>query len=162
MEVRRMSHLPELARDAVVAHVHSHGQTGVESGGFLVNDDTGRVVVVACAGTTGISRSWGLFRISGAALDRLFTWCEDRDQTIGAMFHSHEHMAFLSMTDREHGLNVRGMTSVVLPSFAKPPSDPAAWAWFVYDGSDWVPLDPWPLSSTGVSVVTFDEDGVHE
>jgi proteasome lid subunit RPN8/RPN11 len=157
-----MNRLPAAARDALVAHARGYGRDRLESGGFLIADRSAHVVVVACAGATGISRGRCLFKISGEAVDCLFSWCEARDLTIAAMFHSHERTAFLSVTDRQLGLNVRGLTSVVLPTFADPPLEPGTWGWFNFDGSDWVFEDPWSLSATEIQTITFDQDGIRE
>lgn len=154
--------LPVTAGEVLVEHVRAHGAHGVETGGLLLADTSGVIVAVACAAAAGITRHHDLFKINGAALDSLFSWCEARGLRARAIFHSHAGRAFLSATDRELGLNVRGFTSVVLPDFADPPRNPADWAWFTFDGSNWVDQTPWPSARTAVRVLDFDSVVVHE
>ena len=154
--------LPDSAIAAMTAHVRSHGALGVETGGLIIADAAGRPQAVACAGDTGITRRPGLFKMSGAALDQLFTVCEARAWNVVAMFHSHAVDAFLSTTDRELGLNIRGFTSIVIPEYANAPADPTSWAWFSFDGTRWRDDQPWQTVDATIRVLDFDEDGVRE
>lgn len=156
-----MTRLSSAARDVMVGHIRHYGRDRVESGGFLVAGADGAIEAVALTGGSGIVRAPGLFKISGGAVDQLFGWCETRGLRAAAMFHSHEHAAFLSPTDRRSGLNIVGFTSVVLPTFAAPPDEPEQWAWFRYDEGDWSPTAAWTLVDRAVLTVTFDEEGVH-
>ncbi len=142
--------------------IRRHGQSGVETGGLLLTKPGDPVVrVVAVAGTTGIIRRYGLFVITRPAFDAMFTWAEDHNLQVRAMVHSHAEEAFLSRTDREGGLRVRGFYSAVVPTFADPPADPAGWRWWTY-GSDWVQVQAPRLDSTAnlTDCVVFDGDGV--
>jgi hypothetical protein len=150
------------AASRLCADMRRYGQTGVETGGFLLTrpgDATVRVLAVA--GTTGIIREYGLFIVTRPAFDAIFSWAEGHDLQVRAMIHSHAEKAFLSHTDREGGLRVRGFYSAVVPTFANPPVDPAAWGWWIY-GSDWVesPAPPVDAAANLTDSVVFDGDGV--
>ncbi|HCT80364.1 MAG TPA: hypothetical protein DGG94_01030 [Micromonosporaceae bacterium] len=154
--------LPALAATLVCAEVSRWGQAGVETGGFLLTKLGDPLVrVVALAGTTGIIRRYGLFVITRPAFDAIFTWAEDNDLQVRAMVHSHADKAFLSLTDREGGLRVRGFLSAVVPTFADPPCDPATWGWWTYT-SDWASTSAPRLDAAAnlVDSVVFDGDGV--
>jgi proteasome lid subunit RPN8/RPN11 len=154
--------MPPTVATRLCADIRRHGQAGVETGGLLLakpGDST--VSVVAVAGTTGIVREYGLFIITRPAFDALFTWAEDHELQVRAMVHSHADEAFLSRTDREGGLRVKGFRSAVVPTFDNPPEDPALWRWWTFT-SDWTPtqaprLDP---TVTSADSVVFDGDGV--
>src|ERR1700737_1068201 len=156
--------LPDSAGPIIVAEVARYGQRDLETGGFLLAPSSRQSVIttVAMAREKGIERSWGLFRISGLAIDRIFEWAESRDMRIPAQFHSHMLGGALSPTDKKHGFNIPGFVSCVVPEFLSPRSQPAAWAWWVFDNGLWVTYPP-PLSGAGdVAAVWFDEDGVQE
>jgi hypothetical protein len=99
--------LPNEAVRVVADHIRAYGRLGhlgVETGAFLLSapgDD--QVSVIAITGQAGIVRRPNLFAVSGKAIDRLFTWAEDRDLSIRAQLHSHRGAAFLSETDLLHG-----------------------------------------------------------
>jgi hypothetical protein len=147
----------------MVEELARYGQgSGVETGGFLLarTGDPDAVRVLAMAGETGIERGWGRFRISAAAIDALFAWAEERELRIPAQFHSHGIGRGLSPVDRREGFNVRGFISCVVPEFHSPPTDPAQWGWWLFDGVAWVETAPAIVVEGGVTVVTWDEDGV--
>lgn len=156
--------LPVSATAAILDDVRSHGTRRVESGGFLLAapgaPDT--LAIVALAGERGVSRSWGLFEISGAALGRLFDWASERELTIRAQVHSHARDAFLSRTDLEHGFTVEGFTTTVVPWFADPPGDPNRWGWWRCSDGRWEQAEAPRPSEGQASVARFDEDGVRE
>lgn len=157
-----MLRLPDDAIAPILDEVRAYGATRKETGGFLLSpiDSSQTVVTVAFAGTVGITRWWGQFGISGRALDRLFTWADEKQLRIAAQFHSHGGRAFLSPTDLAHGLNVRGFTTSVIPSFKAPPSDPGRWGWWKFDGEKWNRETPPTITNGTVSTVIFDEHGV--
>jgi hypothetical protein len=133
----------------------------LETGGFLLAaSGTGLASIVAMAGSAGITRHRLAFQVSELALDQLFGFAADRGCWVPAQFHSHAAAAFLSITDREHGLRVHGFTSAVVPDFAHPPAALAAWSWSRFADGCWIAA-PCPLAADGgLEVVTFDEDGV--
>ncbi len=158
-----MLHLPEEMIAAITDDVRAYGTQRVETGGFLLapigNADD--VAILALAGTLGITRRRGLFGISGIALDRLFTWADEQALRIPAQFHSHGGRAILSPTDLAHGLSVRGFVTCIVPFWNNPPSDPAKWGWWRFDGQDWLDEVPPETDATRMlSVVRFDERGV--
>ena len=158
-----MLHLPADAVVPILGEVRAYGATRMETGGFLLApiDDPTRITTVAFAGTVGITRRYGLFGISGLALDRLFTWADDYDLRIPAQFHSHGGRAFLSPTDLAHGLSVRGFITCVIPYFRDPPRDPSRWGWWKFDGSMWKTETPPKIDADAqAATFTFDEDGV--
>ena len=147
---------------AITTEIATFGQLGVETGGFLLAPADSRVVtVVAFTATVGIARHRRLLEISPGALARLFDYADGRDLRVPAQFHSHEGTAFLSYTDKTHGLRVDGFTSVVIPAFASPPTDPAAWGWWTFHDYDWTAICPAVLGGSDVQLIRFDEDGTH-
>jgi hypothetical protein len=154
--------LPTGAVDPVLREIRSHGLADQETGALLL---TGRsemdVLVVAVAGTAGIVRGPGLFRVSAVAYDRLFTFAEERSYRTRAMIHSHPAEAFLSRTDRLYSLRVPGFVSAVVPTYAAPPADPASWGWWRFD-QDWLPCAAAVIDDALPPVLTvlFDEEGV--
>jgi hypothetical protein len=111
-------------------------------------------------GTAGVDRGWGLFRVSGKAIEALFEWSEQQDLRIPAQFHSHRYGAFLSPIDQREGFNVLGFISCVIPAFEQPSEDSKKWGWWTFDGTAWVATSPALLGEGDVQVVSFDEDGV--
>jgi hypothetical protein len=154
--------LPAESVSAIIAEVRRHGRLDLETGGFLLGPEAepSRVEVIALAGDQGIERAWGLFRVSGRAVEQIFAWAEEHELRIPAQFHSHGRGARLSSLDRREGFNVRGFISCVVPSYRKPPPDPLAWGWWWFNGTSWVDA-PAPAFRAGrAAVVTFDEAGV--
>ena len=150
--------------EALLQDVLRYGQRDLETGGLLLTAPGHRdTVVLALAGTAGIQRQTGLFVITMPALDSIFTYAEESGLQARAMVHSHKRTAFLSRTDRERGLRVRGFLSAVIPTYADPPRHPDRWGWWRHD-SDWHPVEPAALNSTlpATRIVTFGADGVRE
>jgi hypothetical protein len=154
--------LPAESVPAITAEVRRYGRLDLETGGFLLGPEAEptRIEVIALAGDRGIERAWGLFRVSGRAVERIFAWAEERALRIPAQFHSHDRGARLSPLDRREGFNVRGFISCVVPSYRTPPTDPGAWGWWWFDGTAWVHAPGPVLRADEVTVVTFDEAGV--
>lgn len=146
----------------IAAEVRRYGALDVETGGFMLAPapEPMRVSIVALAGERGVTRRWGLFRVSGRAIDRLFAWADEQGMRIPAQFHSHKLGAFLSPTDQRDGFNVKDFISAVVPQYADPPADPTAWGWWLFDGEAWIATAPPAVSAQGAPVVVFDEDGV--
>jgi hypothetical protein len=154
--------LPAMAGHAIAEEVRQFGQRGVETGGFLLAPrGQGAVSVMAFAGEVGIIRERLQFQVSALALDQLFGFADRRSCWIPAQFHSHAVGAFLSRTDQQLGLRVRGFISAVIPDFANPPSGVAAWGWWRFSSEDWIPSPPPQIEGDDLEVVTFDEEGVH-
>jgi hypothetical protein len=156
--------IPRRAFDVITSHVQNYGQQEMESGGFLLTAPRqARVQVLALAGSAGIVRGAGLFIITAPALDRLFTHAETDGLQVRAMFHSHRAEAFLSPTDRRYSLRAQGFINAVVPDYATPTADPAAWGWWRHD-NDWVTCPPaqiTPDDSHPLQVVAFDAEGLH-
>lgn len=154
--------VPAAAAIRMCDDIRRYGRAGVETGGLLLTrSGAAEVTVVAVAGTTGIVRRRGLFVIDRSAFDAIFTWTEDNDLQVRAMVHSHAEEAFLSRTDRDGGLRVKGFYSAVVPTFCDPPYDPSLWSWWSFT-SDWTPTQAPPsgLTEVAVKTVVFDGDGV--
>ena len=158
-------HIPRRALDALTAHLCRYGQDDLESGGFLLTrPGEPDILMLALAGTTGIVRGPGLFIITAPAFDRLFTHAEQHGLQVRAMIHSHPEEAFLSPTDRRYSLRVHGFINAVVPDYATPPDDPAAWGWWRHD-HDWIPCPPAiavPDTPIPARIVTFDAEGLYE
>lgn len=154
--------LPAGAVDPVLREIRRHGLADRETGVLLLTGQSDMdVLAVAVAGTTGIVRGPGLFTVSAVAYDRLFTFAEERSYRTRAMIHSHPEEAFLSRTDSLYSLRVPGFVSAVVPTYAAPPADPAAWGWWRFD-RDWVPCSSPVVDGLLPPVLTvlFDEEGV--
>lgn len=156
--------MPADAVRVVTGEAGAYGKSDVETGGFLLAPlGLDSVTAVAMAGTTGIVREPYLFQISERALDRLFTFADDRRLWIPIQFHSHRLGAQMSRTDELHGLRVEGFVSTILPRFENPPADVAQWGWWQFRAGDWRPCEPATVQSLDpISVYAFDEDGVRE
>ena len=153
--------IPASAIEAIGDEVLAFGSRDVETGGFVMAARDGDTVsIVAVAGNTGIVRRGNLFVMSELALDRIFTFADDRQMWIPAQFHSHRLGAFLSETDKEHGLRVDGFISVVIPTYSDPPRDVARWGWWRFGAGRWRTIEPGGIAGGQVDVVRFDEDGV--
>lgn len=153
--------IPAPVAEAIAAHVAGYGRSGVETGGFLMADPkTGVLAVMAMAGEVGVVRDPDLFLVSSRAMDRLFSYAESRGLWVAAQVHSHGGRAFLSRTDREHGVAVEGFTTVVVPNFGAPSADPEAWGWWRYQGGAWLHIPAPAVMVSPVECVVFDELGV--
>jgi len=160
-----MSHftLPADMGPAIATVVRASGEDVVETGGFVLAEaDSTHGTVLALAGDKGIDRTWGIFQVSGEALGTLFEWADDRDLTVLAQWHSHRREAFLSKTDLEHGFNVPGFRTAVVPHFEAPSSDPTQWGWWTFDGTRWVEFAGPACGASGFRVISFEEGRVHE
>jgi proteasome lid subunit RPN8/RPN11 len=155
--------LPAGVGRAIAVEVGCYGALGVETGGFLLAPEgTGSVSAVAFAGTRGIIRHRLRLQISEIALDQLFGFAEQHSFWVPAQFHSHAGEAFLSQADREYGLRVPGFISAVIPGFAGPPERTDAWAWWRFDGTDWIAAARPRTGYGDMRQVIFDEDGVRD
>jgi len=156
--------IPSGAVDVLARETRSYGVRLLETGGFLFTEtDHTTQRGVALAGTRGIVRRRRLFQISARALDRLFTFADDRGLWIPVQFHSHEMSAVMSETDDAHGLRAEGFVSAIIPSFAAPPADVSRWGWWQFQHGGWHQRAPITVHPAAVDlVVTFDEDGVRE
>lgn len=153
--------LPATAGPVITQEVRGFGQRDVETGGFLLAPKgQGTVTVVAFAGQAGVTRQRQLFKVSALALDQLFAFAGQRACWVPAQFHSHAADAFLSFTDQQYGLRVSGFISAVVPRFADPPTDLAAWGWWRFSSENWTPFQPPPIQGHEVEAVIFDEEGI--
>lgn len=148
--------------DALVADISAWGTHNAETGGFVLASEhrPDRANVLALAGQSGIVRRRDLFTISGAAIERLFSWAADAELRIRAQVHSHARGAFLSRTDLKHGFDVDGFITAVVPHFATPSADPGDWRWWQRGSSRWHPYRAPDVVAGSVRVVCFDEDGL--
>jgi hypothetical protein len=147
----------------LVDEIARHGRGPAETGGFLLAQpaDRDHLTVLALAGDRGIERGRDLFKVSGGAIERLFTWAGDRDLLIRAQVHSHRRGAFLSATDLRHGFAVEGFITAVVPTYSQPPRDPDDWAWWICNAGHWDRAGAPSLVPGAGVVVRFDADGVH-
>jgi hypothetical protein len=159
--------IPADAVTAVIGETAAFGARDLETGGFVlvprVTSPGGDppAAAIALAGDAGIVRHRDLFQISERALDRVFTFADDHDLWIPAQFHSHRVGAFLSVTDKRHGLRVDGFISVVVPAYASPPRDLTRWGWWQFESGRWRDAESGHVTGGTVEVVRFDEAGVH-
>jgi hypothetical protein len=148
--------------DALVAEIGAWGDRHAETGGFLLaaEDNADRATVLALGGQSGIVRRRNLFAISGGAIERLFSWAGDTELRIRAQVHSHAHGAFLSRTDLQHGFDVDGFITAVVPHFAAPSAHPGDWGWWQRGGGCWQAQRSPDVVAGSVHIVRFDEGGV--
>lgn len=154
--------LPDGTVEDLVSHIGWYGRLGVETGGFLLAAavDPAAVTMVALAGVKGIVRGPGRFVVSGLAVDILSEWAEGHDLRIIAGIHSHGGAARLSLIDQESGFRVEGFTSIVVPRFAVPPTDPSHWGWYRFTLGSWRDRTRGTTRPDPGITVIFDEDGV--
>lgn len=139
------------------------GRRPVETGGFILGRaGTDRGDVLALTGEVGVERRRDLFIVDGLALAALFDWADDHDLSVIAQWHTHRGRAGLSKTDLEHGLNVPGFHTAVVPFYASASPEPATWGWWTFDRS-WKSSAP-PRTDAGLShqTITFEHGAVHE
>lgn len=142
-------------------HVRACGQQDKEAGGFLLGPhDTPTINVLALATGAGVERSRGLFRVSGKALDRLFSWAEANDCRIWAQVHSHPRQSFLSDTDETYGFRVEGFLSAVIPNYATPPLLPERWGWWTFTRGVWRDAAGPEVVQHPGRIISFNEDGI--
>jgi proteasome lid subunit RPN8/RPN11 len=156
--------LSQLALESFIGDVRHHGCLGRETGGFFMTaPGEPDVVAIALAGDHGVDRGYGRFIITMPAIDAAFTYAERRGLQVRAMVHSHPHAAFLSRTDLRYSMRVLGFVNAVIPTFVDPPTEPAHWGWWQYDGN-WVPCAPAITGpqNTSTQVIIFDAKGVRE
>jgi hypothetical protein len=158
--------IPAAGVAALIGEAIAFGARGLETGGFLLasraDPDGGypAVTAVALAGDAGITRHRDVFQVSERALDRVFTFADDRGLWIPALLHSHRTGAFLSAADQRYGLNVDGFVSAVIPRYASPPGDPASWGWWRFESGQWRDAPPGRTAGEAAEVLRFDEAGV--
>ena len=80
--------------------------------------------------------------------------------TVAAQFHSHRGVAGLSEVDLLHGFSVPGFVTCVVPFYANPSEEPAAWGWWRYDEQAWREISPPVMTSQPVTYIGFDAKGV--
>jgi hypothetical protein len=151
------------ATQLIHADVRAWGQRQVETGGFLLADGKmSEADMVALAGKEGVIRRRDCFRLSGEAVDQLFTWAGERGLRILAQVHSHRRTAFLSRVDLDHGFSVERFVSSVVPNYAAPPLDPSGWSWWRFSAGTWSRITAPATVGCAARVVTFDAEGVDD
>jgi hypothetical protein len=164
-EVSPPLRLPANILDALLAATVAFGRHDQETGGFLLADDQDVVRALALTGESGIERHRGLFMVSGVVVERVCEWAAGENLRVAALVHTHKGHAGMSRTDRNNGFRVDGFRSVIIPSFANPPTAPIQWGWYAFEHGDWHLDHPGELideSDTAGSacVIVVDEDGV--
>jgi proteasome lid subunit RPN8/RPN11 len=156
--------LPDDVLNHLTADIAIYGTQKLETGAFLLAPAGAPnwLAVLALAGTQGITRRPDHFSVTGEALEQLFEWAEDHHLRVRAQVHSHSGPAFLSRTDRTHGLNVPGFTTTVVPSYTDPPRTVAGWGWWRHEDGDWRTVPPAVVGAHPASIVRFDMGGVRD
>lgn len=154
--------LPTGMPPRIATEARASGAYTVETGGFILSALEGPASVLALTGERGVVRRRDLFRVSGLAMATLFEWVEERELTVAAQWHTHGRRAFLSETDVEHGFNVPGFTTTVVPHYRTASADVASWGWWTYDDREWAAVSPPALVSSNFSVITFEEGRIDE
>jgi len=152
--------IPSALPAKIAAHVESWCHENCESGLLLLGgSDEVLVHVAAWPKKKGIVRKRGKFAISGLALAQIFDWATERELVVRALIHSHGGRAFLSRVDLDYGFSVPAFISAIVPHYREPSSDITDWAWWEFDGEEWVNLDAPRLIDAPLTEVTFDEHG---
>lgn len=137
-----MRHLTirEEAVELLLTDVETYGALPAETGAFLMarEDAPDELFAVAVPGSSGVVRRRDLFEVSALAVAGLFDLATEEGLVIRAQLHSHRRGAFLSRTDLEHGFNVEGFVTCVVPHYARPPRQPELWSWWRFEGGSWV------------------------
>jgi hypothetical protein len=130
----------EGAVDLLLDEVETYGALPAETGAFLMGreDAPHELALIAVPGPAGVVRRRDLFEVSAEALAGLFDLATEEGLVIRAQLHSHRRGAFLSWTDLEHGFNVEGFVTCVMPRYSSPPREPALWSWWRFEGGSWV------------------------
>jgi hypothetical protein len=150
--------IPSAMALAIHAEVAHYGARDVETGMFLLAAPGVRTVgTLALAGSAGVTRRREQFALTGKALNRLFSHARREQLEIVAQIHSHAGRAFLSEVDLRHGFAVEGFTTSVIPTYRRPPLDPAGWGWWCHDGRGWQVVPPYPIGDGHATIITFDE-----
>jgi hypothetical protein len=155
--------VPEPMTALIADIVRENGGEELETGGFILapyGNEGG--TVLALTGDKGIERSWGLFQVSGLAVATLFDWADDSNLRVLAQWHSHRRQAFLSKTDLEHGFNVPGFRTAVIPNFEQPSANPTDWGWWMFEDGVWRATPAPRFNESGFEVITFEEGTVRE
>lgn len=150
------------AAEAICAEIAAWGARDSETGGFLLAaNDEKTLATLALSGARGVRRARDQFRVSPTALGKLFNYAAGNDLRVAAAFHSHKRSAFLSKTDLDYGLNVKGLISVVIPHFQRPSSAPSDWRWWRF-AEDWEEIESATVVPGAARILRFDEEGVRE
>ncbi len=154
----------EGAVELLLDEVEAYGAIPAETGAFLLGreDAPDELFAVAVPGTDGVVRRGDLFEVSAESVAGLFDLATERGLVIRAQLHSHRRGAFLSPTDLEHGFNVEGFVTCVVPRYSDPPREPAHWGWWRFESGTWID-QPAPRSVAGicerVDFASEDHDG---
>jgi len=153
--------IPRTMAHAIQAEVAHHGARDVETGMFLLAaPGAGTVGTLALPGSAGVTRRREQFALTGRVLNRLFSHARAARLEIVAQIHSHAGAAFLSEVDLRHGFAVEGFTTSVIPTYRRPPLDPAGWGWWRHDGHEWQIVAPYTIGDGESTIITFDEETV--
>lgn len=127
------------AVELLMQEVESYGAIPTETGAFLLarEDAPDEISIVAVPGPVGIVRRRDLFQVSAETLGGLLDLASEEELLIRAQLHSHRRGAFLSRVDLEHGFDVEGFVTCVVPRYADPPREPAEWSWWRFDSGGW-------------------------
>ena len=157
--------LPANIVDALLSATVAFGQHDLETGGFLLADEQDVVQALALTGQLGVERNWGLFMVSGAVVEHVCEWAAQQNLRVASLVHTHKGHARMSRTDQHNGFRVDSFRSVIIPSFANPPSALSEWGWYVFDHGDWHVDQPGELigerdTHAPGRVIVVDEHGV--
>lgn len=128
-------HLPRIGLDAVMRDLESFGRDGTESIAFGLGrrrDGVATVQSIVLAEEPGVTRRFGLLRLSERWMLKLTELCESLEQAVVMQFHSHPEEAWHSDTDDHHLFHAPGILSVVVPAFAQSVAARDQSSWAVY------------------------------
>lgn len=131
MELR----FPRVGRDAVLRDLETFGRDGTESIAFGLGrrrDGLATVQSIVLAEEPGVTRRFGLLRLSERWMLKLTELCESLEQAVVIQFHSHPEEAWHSDTDDHHLFHAPGILSVVVPAFAQSAGARDQRSWAVY------------------------------
>ncbi|HEX9682711.1 MAG TPA: hypothetical protein VGA13_06485 [Acidimicrobiales bacterium] len=159
--------LPRVGLDAVMHDLESFGRDGTESIAFGLGrrqDGVATVMSVVLAEEPGITRRFGLLRLSERWMLKLTELCESLEQAVVMQFHSHPEEAWHSDTDDHHLFHAPGIFSVVVPDFAQSAAARDQSAWAVYrcaNGGAFEASTPTAVDVTDgdASLIIVSEDG---
>jgi hypothetical protein len=148
------------AVDLLLREVESYGAIPTETGAFLLarEDAPDELSIVAVPGPVEVVRRRNLFQVSAETLGGLFDLASEEELLIRAQLHSHGRGAFLSRVDLEHGFDVEGFVTCVVPRYADPPREPAGWSWWRFESGEWARCPSPVVVAGGCRRIDFAEE----
>jgi hypothetical protein len=129
--------IPSQLLDAALDELRTWGEKGRESIVLLLGKRTNqrvRIRTVVLAEPPGVERGPGFVRLTEEWMLQLTACCEQLGEAVLAQMHAHPLGPQHSSTDNHHLVHAPGIMSIVVPDYARRPSDGAEEDWATYVG----------------------------